>query len=93
MAKTQGLRGLFVIDLERRTSRLAGLAASSDESWMNQIARSPTDCDEGSLSGYRIPIHDRDSSFIRAFDPALVSAAVHPVEPPARGSNLDACAD
>jgi hypothetical protein len=82
-----------VIDLKTRQDEIAGIVASPDGSWMSQIARSWSDCDNGFFLGSRYPIHDRDPLSTRAFDATPESAGIHPVKLPVRSPIPDAHAE
>ena len=84
---------LFVIDLKTRRIEIAGIAASPERTWMSQIARNLTDCDEGFLRGFRDLIHDRDPLFTKAFESTLESSGVRSVRLPTRSPNLNAYAE
>ena len=84
---------LFVIDLKTRRIEIAGIVASPERTWMSQIARNLTDCDEGFLRGFRYLIHDRDPLFTKAFESTLESSDVRSVRLPTRSPNLNAYAE
>jgi putative transposase len=84
---------LFILDLQTRRVEIAGIAQQPDGEWMKQIARNPTDCDEGFLNESRYLIHDRDPLFTNAFRELLKSSGVKTVKLPARSPNLNAYAE
>lgn len=84
---------LFVIDLKTRRVRIAGISSSPDGKWMERVARTLVDPEDGFLSGHRFLIHDRDSLFTGAFADILKSGGVKPVRLPARSPNLNAYAE
>ena len=64
--------------------------------WVNrhqQIARSPTDCDDGFLCGVRTLILDRDPLYTAVFRKMLEDAGVKAVRLPAKSPNLNAYAE
>ena len=52
---------LFFIELSTRRVEIAGIAATANGLWMDQIGRNLTDGMDGILNGKRYLIHDRDS--------------------------------
>jgi putative transposase len=58
---------LFVIDVATRRVYIAGTTTNPASSWMEQIARNLTDCEDGFLTGKRFLIIDRDAKFSRKF--------------------------
>jgi putative transposase len=44
---------LFFIELSTRRVQMAGISANADGLWMTQIARNPTDAEDGLLKGRR----------------------------------------
>ena len=57
----------FVRDLKSRRVKIAGIAPDPDGRWTKQIARNPTDVEDGFLVGTRHLIHDRDPRFTTEF--------------------------
>ncbi|MGD8413420.1 MAG: integrase core domain-containing protein, partial [Candidatus Latescibacterota bacterium] len=62
---------MFVIDVATRRVHIAGTTTNPTSSWMEQIARNLTDCDEGFLAGRRFLITDRDAQYSRTFKSIL----------------------
>jgi putative transposase len=93
------LRGLvrymvfFVIDLRTRRVEIAGICPSPAGSWMKQVARNLTDCEDGFLRGIRYLILDRDPLYTTAFRAMLTDAGVEPLLLPARSPNLNSHAE
>jgi hypothetical protein len=81
---------LFVIDLEARRIEIAGIVASPDGAWINQIARNWTDSEFGFLLHSRCLIHDRDPLFTKGFQEILASSGVRPMKLLSRSQNLNA---
>jgi len=84
---------LFVIDLKSLRVEIAGITATPNGEWMQQVARNLVDCEEGFLVNSRHLIHDRDPLFTHAFAATLKRARVHPVKLPIRSPNLNAYAE
>ena len=84
---------LFVIDLKSRRIEIAGITATPNGEWMQQVARNLVDCEDGFLLGSRYLIHDRDPLFTNALGTTLKRAGVSPVKIPARSPNLNAYAE
>ncbi|MDA0824863.1 MAG: integrase core domain-containing protein [Proteobacteria bacterium] len=84
---------LFVIDLQTRRVKIAGIVQQPDGQWMRQIARNLSDVDDGSLNRCRYLIHDRDPLFTEAFRKILKSTDVETIKLPARSPNLNAYAE
>jgi transposase InsO family protein len=83
----------FALDLTTRRVQVAGISATPDGIWMNQMARNLTDAQDGFLSGKRYLIHDRDPLFTKEFREALSGAGVKSVKLPPRSPNLNANAE
>ena len=60
---------------------------------MNQIGRNLTDAEQGSLTGKRYLIHDRDPLFTGEFLSILAAVGVEPLKLPPRSPNLNAQAE
>ena len=77
---------LFLIDLETRMVRVAGITPHPNGAFMAQVARNLTDAFDGFLRHHRLVICDRDSSFTAEFRRMLASAGAawsrHPGRPP-----------
>lgn len=84
---------LFVIDLKSRRVEIAGITATPNGVWMQQVARNLIDCEDGFLLGSRFLIHDRDPLFTHAFGSTLEQAGVNPLRLPIRSPNLNAYAE
>ena len=84
---------LFVIDLESRRLEVAGITATPNGDWMQQVARKLVDCEDGFLVNSRYLIHDRDPLFTCAFAGTLRHAGANPVKLPVRSPNLNAYAE
>ena len=92
----QGLRRfmvLFFIELSTRRVQIAGISATIDGLWMNQIARNLTDAVDGWLKGKRYLIHDRDPLFTAEFLSTLAGAGTKSVKLPPRSPNLNCYAE
>jgi transposase InsO family protein len=93
------LRGLtrsyvfFVIDLETRRVRIAGITDRPTVEWVTRVARSLVDDFDGFLSKHRYLVHDHDPLFRGAFPVLLRSAGVEPVRLPPQSPNLNAHAE
>ena len=84
---------LFVMEVARRRVHIAGISASPQGAWMEQLARNLTDPFEGFLRNCTLLLHDRDPLFTTRFNSILSSAGVKPVILPARSPNLNAYAE
>jgi putative transposase len=84
---------LFVIRLKTREVQIIGIAAQPCAKWMQQIARSPTDCFDGFLLDGGYLIMDRDPLFTACFRQRLKDSGTKPVRLPARSRNLNAFAE
>jgi len=84
---------LFVIDLKSRRVEIAGITATPNGDWMQQVARNLVDCEDGFLVNRRHLIHDRDPLFTQAFGATLRNAGVVPVRLPVRSPSLNAYAE
>jgi hypothetical protein len=82
---------LFFIELSTRRVEIAGIAATVNGLWMDQIGRNLTDSMDGVLNGKRYLIHDRDPLFTGEFLDA--SVGVESVKLPPRSPNLNAYAE
>ena len=93
------LRGLtrfsvfFVIDLETRSVRIAGITDQPTGEWVTRVARSLVDGFDGFLLKHRYLIHDRDPLFRGSLPALLRSAGVEPVMLPPHSPNLNAYAE
>jgi putative transposase len=84
---------LFFMELATRKVQIAGIASSANGLWMSQIARNLTDAEQGSLTGKRYLIHDRDPLFTAEFLEMIADAGVESVKLPPRSPNLNAHAE
>lgn len=93
------LRGLtrfhvfFVIDLETRRVRIAGITDAPGGEWVTRVTRSLVDGVDGFLLKHRYLIHDRDPLFRGALPALLQSAGVEPLMLPPHSPNLNAYAE
>ena len=83
----------LVIDLETRRVEIAGINHSPNGTWMKQIARNLTDCEDGFLRDTRRLVLDRDPLYTEDFRGMLKDSGVSIVRLPARSPNLNACAE
>lgn len=83
----------FVIELATRRVRVAGVSASPDGAWIQQIGRNLTDAFDGFLLGKTHLILDRDPLFTYAFRELLLGSGVKVVRLPAKSPNLNAYAE
>ncbi len=84
---------LFVIDLETRRVKIAGIVHQPYGEWMKQIARNLTDLFDGFLIGIKYLIHDRDPLFTQDFRKILKASGVKTVKLPAASPDLNAYAE
>lgn len=84
---------LFFIDLSTRKVEIGGMASTANGLWMSQIGRNVTDAVDGTLTGKRYLIHDRDPLFTAEFLSMLADAGVQSVKLPPRSPNLNAVAE
>jgi len=73
---------LAVMHLKTRRVHIAGITPSPNATWMKQVCRNLTDCEDGFLKDAKHLIVDRDTSFIamREFleqNTKLASATIH----------------
>jgi putative transposase len=91
-----GLRRYFVfflIELESRRVKIAGIHHQPYGGWMEQLARNLTDAVDGFLRKASHLIHDRDPLYTHIFTEILESSGAHPVKLPPRSPNLNAYAE
>ena len=81
---------LFVMELKTRCVHFAGCTTSPHETWMKQMARELTNCEDGFLNGKRYLIMDRDPKFCESFRCFLSDQDVKPVRLPSRSPNMNA---
>src|SRR6516164_3277123 len=84
---------LFFIELSTRRVVIAGIAATVNGFWMDQIGRNLTDSVDGILDGKRYLTHDRDPLFTGEFLETIASVGVESVKLPPRSPNLNAYAE
>jgi putative transposase len=84
---------LFVIDIATRRVHIAGTTANPTSSWMEQIARNLTDCEEGFLSGRRFLIVDRDAIFSPRFKSIVGDSGVEILLTAYQAPNMNAYAE
>jgi transposase InsO family protein len=84
---------LFVMRVKTRAVEIAGIAASPDGRWMEQMARNLTDSVDGFLRKASHPIHDRDALFTAAWRTILKERGVKCVKIPVRSPNCNAYAE
>jgi len=84
---------LFFIELSTRRVEIAGIAATVNGFWMDQIGRNLTDSVDGILDGKRYLIHDRDPLFTGEFLETIASVGIESVKLPPRSPNLNAYAE
>lgn len=80
---------LFVMELKSRRVHFAGCTVNPNETWMQQVARELTNCEDGFLNGKQKLIMDRDTKFCESFRAFVEREGVEPVELPARSPNLN----
>jgi len=84
---------LFVMDIASRTVEIAGITASPDGGWIEQIGRNLLDAEEGFLRGKRYLIIDRDPLYTGEFRQMLEAAGVKVLRLPPRSPDLNAFAE
>ena len=84
---------LFVIDLETRRVRIAGITPHPSGEWVRCAMRSLLDGFDGFLLKHCYLIHDRDPLFTTEFGALLRSCGVEAVRLPPRSPNLNAYAE
>jgi transposase InsO family protein len=84
---------LFFIELSTRRVQLGGIGKSPNGLWMEQIARTVTDYEDGVMKNSRYLIHDRDPLFTAAFLEILKHSGIDSVKLPPRSPNLNAYAE
>jgi len=83
----------FVIHIESRAVRIAGVRINPDGGWMKQMARKLLDPVDGFLRDARYLVHDRDPLFTEAWTAILGDAGVTCVPIPAQSPNCNAHAE
>ena len=80
---------LFVMEVATRRVHFGGCTTNPTETWMKQIARNLTDCEDGFLNGKRFLIMDRDTKFADGFCEILECQGVEAVKLPPRSPDLN----
>ena len=83
---------LFFIHLKTRRVVIGGVSENPDGSWVTQITRNVTGCDEP-MSEARYLIHDRDAKYTCEFRNLLKASGIESLKLPARSPNLNAFAE
>ena len=81
---------LFVMEVKTRRVDFAGCTTNPDETWMKQIARNLTDCEDGFLNDTDYLLMDRDGKFCPAFREIVKSEGARPLRLPPKSPNLNA---
>lgn len=84
---------LFVIELQSRRMRLAGITAHPTGPWVVQQARNVVAALDDEATAFRFLIRDRDAKFTRAFDDVWRSTGVQIICTPIRAPNANAIAE
>jgi transposase InsO family protein len=84
---------LFVIDVATRRVYIAGTTTNPTSSWMAQIARNLTDCEDGFLNGKRVLIIDRDAKFSPGFKSILSGSGIEILLTAYMAPNMNAYAE
>jgi putative transposase len=84
---------LFVIDVATRRIYIAGTTTNPTSSWMEQIARNLTDCEESFLNGKRFLIIDRDAIFSPRFKSILEGEGIDILLTAYQAPNMNAYAE
>ena len=84
---------LFVIDVATRRVYVAGTTTNPTSSWMEQIARNLTDCEDGFLPGKRFLIIDRDAKFSPRFKSVLADYGIEILLTAYMAPNMNAYAE
>jgi transposase InsO family protein len=84
---------LFVIDVATRRVYIAGTTTNPTSSWMAQIARNLTDCEDGFLNGKRFLIIDRDAKYSPRFKSILDGSGVEVLLTAFQAPNMNAYAE
>jgi transposase InsO family protein len=84
---------LFVIDLETRRVRIAGITENPTGEWVTRVTRSLVGGFDGLLLKHRHLIHDRDPLFGGQFQALLRSAGIESVRTRPRSPNLNTYAE
>jgi putative transposase len=84
---------VFVIDVASRQVQIVGSTPHPDELFMRQVGRTLTAADEGSLSGHRVLICDRDAKWSAPVRERLGEAGICVVPTPYQAPNANAYAE
>jgi putative transposase len=83
----------FVIELASRRVHIVGSTPHPDERFMQQVARTLTTADEGTLIGHRVLICDRDMKWSAPVRARLGEAGIRVVQTPYQAPNANAYAE
>jgi putative transposase len=84
----------FVIEIASRKILFTPIKPQPDGSYMKQVARILTDCEDGFLKNKKYLIHDRDPLYnTDGFYDILENSGIKPIKLPARSPNLNAYAE
>ena len=78
------------MEVKTRRVDFAGCTTNPDETWMKQIARNLTDCEDGFLNDTDYLLMDRDGKFCPAFREIVKNQGTKPVRLPPKSPNLNA---
>jgi putative transposase len=81
---------LFVMELATRRVHFAGCTANPNGSWIKQVARNLTACDDCFLKGKKYLLMDRDTKFTDEFRSILEQEGIESALLPPRSPNLNA---
>ena len=81
---------LAVMHLKTRRVHIAGITPSPNATWMTQVCRDLTDCEDGSLKDATHLFVDREASFIAMRDFLDQNTDTEVVLPPPKSPNLNA---
>ncbi len=84
---------LFVMRLQTRSVRIAGVTTAPNEAFMKQVVRNLTDVSDGFLLDSEFLIMDRDTKYTKAFRANLKREGIEPVRCPVRAPNCNAFAE
>ena len=84
---------VFVIDLASRRVHIVGSTPYPDERYMQQVARTLTAADEGTLIEHRVLICDRDTKWSASVRARLGEAGIRAVQTPYQAPNANAYAE
>ena len=84
---------LVEIDIAARCVHIAGTTTNPISTWMEQIARNLTDCEDGFLTGVRFLFIDRDCIFSPAFKSIVASSGPEILLTAYQAPNMNAYAE